>query len=190
MSLHKVLSRSHQEAFSRDSRLVQNAREDYFWGKQLHFHSENSCNLMDFFQNMIESTGLLGSEIYEIQETWMGQCELEYTNYTLKMQLKGLKFFHPVSPSESPKVMGLTNINHPDALCHFNGVTHCLWCRKEGENEGMIINHLWMMHYKLGLMCKKCLHCPLVMSEAIWHHGRRSCQQSAEGGPDKSSSSD
>ena len=76
--------------------------------------------------------GLLGSEIFEMQETWMGQCVLEYDNYALKTLLKGLKFFHLVSPSESPKVMGLTNIHHPNALCHFNGVTHCLWCRKEG----------------------------------------------------------
>ena len=72
MPLHKALSRSCQEAFSRDSRLVQKAREDYFWGNWLHFNSENSCNLMDVFHNMIDSTGLLGSEIYEIQETWMG----------------------------------------------------------------------------------------------------------------------
>ena len=91
---------------------------------------------------MIECTGLLDSKIYEIQETWMGWHELEYANYALKTLLKGLKFFHPVSPSKSPKVIGLTNIHHPDALCHFSGVTHCPWCGKEGQNEGMIINHL------------------------------------------------
>ena len=138
---------------------------------------------------MIESSGLLGSKIYEIQETWTGQHKLEYANYALKTLPKGLKFFHPVSPSESPKVMGLTNIHHPDALHHFNGVTHCPWCRKEGQNEGMIVNHLQMMHYKLGLVCEKCFCCPLVTSEAIWHHGQKSCQPSAEGSPDESSSS-
>ena len=57
---------------------------------------------MDVFQNMIESTGLLDSEIYEMQETWMGQSELEYANYTLNSLLKRLKFFHPVSP-QSPQ---------------------------------------------------------------------------------------
>ena len=30
---------------------------------------------MGIFQNIIESTSLLGFEIFEIQETWMGQCE-------------------------------------------------------------------------------------------------------------------
>ena len=146
MPLHKALSRSHQEAFSRDSRLVHKARKDYFQGNWPHFHSENSCDLMDVFCSMIESTGLLGSKMYKIQESWTGQCELEYTNYSPKILLKGLKFFHLMSPSESPKVMWLTNIHHPDALHHFNGVTHCLLCGKEGQNKGMIISHLWTMH--------------------------------------------
>ena len=114
---------------NRDSRLMQKAREDYFQTNWPHFNNENSFNLTGVFQSMIEPTGLLGSEIFEIQETGMGQHELEYANYTLKTLPKGLKFFHPVSPLESPKVMGLTNIHHPDALCHFNGLTHCPWCR-------------------------------------------------------------
>ena len=93
----------------------------------------------------------------------MGQHELEYANYALKTLPKGLKFFHLVSPSESPKVMGLTNIHHPDALYHVIGLTHCLWCRKEGQNDGMTVNHL--------------------------HHTQKRCHPSAEGGPDESSSS-
>ena len=138
---------------------------------------------------MIESAGLLGSEIYEIQDTWTGRPELEYTNYALKTLPEGLKFFCPVSPLEYPKVMGLTNIYHPDVLYHFNGVTHCLWCGKEGQNEGTNINYLWMMHYKLGLVCEKCFPCPLVTSEAIWCHGQKSCQPSTERGTDESSPS-
>ena len=187
MPLHKTLSRSCQKVFSRDFRLVWKAREDYFWGNQPHCHSKNSCNLMDIICNMIKSTGILGSEIFEILETWAGWYELEYANHALKTLPKGLKFFHLVSPSESPKVMGLTNMHNPDALCHFNGVTHCLWCKKEGQNEGMIINHLWTMHYKLGLVCEKCFRCPSVTSEAIWCHGQKNCQPSTEGGPDESS---
>ena len=184
-----ALSKSHQEAFNRDSRLVQKAREDYFWANWLHFNNKNSSDLTGIFQNMIESTSLLGSETFEIQETWMGWHDLEYANYVLKTLLKGLNFFCPVSPSESLKVMGLTNIHHPDAHHHFNGVTYCPWCRKEGQNEGMIVNCLQMTHYKLGLVCKKHFCCPSVTSKAIQHHGQKSCQPSAEGGPDKSSSS-
>ena len=142
MPLHMALSRSCQEAFNRDFRLKQKAREDYFWTNQLHFNNENSSDLTGIFWNVIESTGLLGSEIFEIQGTWMGRHELEYANYTLKTLPKGLKFFCWVSSLESPKVMGLINIHHPDAICHFKGVTHCLWCGKEGKNEETIINHL------------------------------------------------
>ena len=181
MPLHKALTRSQQEAFSRDSQLVCKAREKCYWENHLHFNSKNSCNLMDVFWNIIESVGLLGSEIYEIQDTWTWRCKLEYANYALKTLPKGLKFFHPMSPSESLKVMGLPNIHHPDALHHFNRVTHSQWCGKEGKNKGMIINHLWMMHYKLGLVCKKCFCCPLVTSKAIRCHGWKSCQPSTEG---------
>ena len=136
---------------------------------------------------MIESAGLLCSEIYEIQETWTGQHKLQYANYALRTLPKGLKFFYPVPPSESPKIMGLTGIYHPNALHHFNGVTHCLWCGKEGQNEGTIVNHLWMTHYKLGLVWEKYPHCLSVTSEAIQCHGHKSCQPSTEGGPNKSS---
>ena len=145
--------------------------------------------MADIFQSMIRSAGLLCSKIYEIQETWTGQHELQYTNYTLKTLPKGWKCFHPVSPSDSPKVMGLTGIHHPDALHHFNGVTHCPWCGKEGQNNGTVVNHLQMTHYKFGLVCEKCFCCPLVTSETIWCHGCKSCQLSVDGGPDKSSSS-
>ena len=65
--------------------------------------------------------------------------------------------------------MGLTGIHHPDALCHFNRVTHCPWCGKEGQNEGTVINHLLTVHYRLGLMCKKCFGCPSTSSETICH---------------------
>ena len=189
MLFYKALSRSCQEAFSRDSRLVQKVREDYYQENHPHFNSETSCNMVDVFWSIIESVGLLHSEIYEIQETWTGQCKLQYANYALKTLPKGLKFFHPVSPSESLKVMGLTGIHHPNALHHFNWVTHCPWCGKEGQNEGTIMNHLQTIHYKLGLVCEKFFHCPLVTSKAIQHHGCKSCQPSVVRGPTKSSSS-
>ena len=72
--------------------------------------------MVDIFWSMIKSTGLLSPKIYEIKETWTKCSELQYANYTLRTLPKGLKFFHPVSPSESLKVMGLTGIHHPDAL--------------------------------------------------------------------------
>ena len=145
--------------------------------------------MMDVFQSMVESTGLLCSEVHEIKEKWTGQSKLQYAKHALRTLPKGLKFFHPVSYLESPKVTGLTGIHHPNALYHFNGVTHCLWCGKEGQNEGTVVNHWRMVHYRLGLVCKKCFGCPSVTSEAIQCHGQKSHQPSAEGGMDESLSS-
>ena len=99
-------------------------------------------DLSEVFRHMAESTKLLGLAIYEIQEVWEGPDELQQANYALRSLLKGLKFLQVVPPLESPKVMGLVSIHNPDALCHFNGMTQCPWCGKEGQNEGTFINHL------------------------------------------------
>ena len=189
MPLHKMLTRSHHEAFAQDTHLVRKTREEYLRDHCPNFNNENTHDLLDIFWHMAESAGLLSSAIYEIQEAWTGWDELQHANHMLRALPKGLKFFQLVSPSESPKVMGLADIHHPDALWHFNGVTPCPWCGKEGQNEGTVVNHLRTMHYKLGLICKKCFRCPSVTSEAIQHHGRKNCQPSAEEGPDESSSS-
>ena len=107
--------------------------------------------MADVFQSMIESASLLSSKIHKIEETWTGWSKLQYANYTLRTLPKGLQFFHPVSPLESPKVMGLIGIHHPNTLHCFNGVIHCMWCGKEVQNEGTVVNHMQMTHYKLGV---------------------------------------
>ena len=135
MPLHKVLMRSHQEAFSQDTCLVRKMREEYFRNQCPNFYNENTHDLMDVFQHMIETAGLLGSAIYKIQEAWTGWDKLQDANYMLRTLPRGLKFIWAVSPSESPKVMGLVGIHHPNMLQCFNGVTHCPWCRKR-SNRG------------------------------------------------------
>ena len=135
---------------------------------------------------MSEIAGLLGFAIYEITEAWSGWDELQQANYSLMTLQEGLKFFRVVSPSDSPKVMGLMGIHDPDALYHFNGMTHCPLCRKEGQNKGTVVNHLQTVHYKLGLMCEKCFGCPSFTLEAICCHGQKNCQLSGEGCPNES----
>ena len=171
MLLHKVLTGSQWEAFARDSDLVWMAREDYFKTNHPHFDYKTTCDLMDIFQDMVTSTDLLGSQIYEIQEVWGGKSELQYVNNTLKTLPKGLQFFCPISPLELPKVMGLAGIHNPGALHCFNGMTFCPWCRKEGQNEGTIVNHLQVTHYRQGLVCGTCFPCPSATSKAIQCHG-------------------
>ena len=133
MPLHKALTRSHQEAFGQDSSLVRKMREEYFQSHCPNFNNKNSSDFMDVFPCMTETAGLLGSAIYEIKEAQTGKDELQQANYMLRTLPKGLKFFRAVSSSESTKVMGLMGIHDPDALCHFNGLTHCPWCRERGS---------------------------------------------------------
>ena len=84
---------------------------------------------------MATSAELSGTSIYKIQAVWTGLDGLRHAIYALRSLPKGLKFLHVVTPSESPKVMGLVGIHDPDALHHFNGMTHCPWCGKEGQNQ-------------------------------------------------------
>ena len=154
-----MLTASHLEAFNWGSPLVKETREDYFRKHSPNFSAKNTCDLSEVFRCMILATELFGSSIYEIKEPWVGPDELQQANYTLRTLPKGLKFLRAVSLSESPKVMGLTDIHDLDALHCFYRVTHFPWCSKVGLNEGTVVNHLQTIHYRLGLVCKKCYGC-------------------------------
>ena len=151
---------------------------------------EGNCNLSEIFKQMATSTKLLGTSIYKIQGSWMGADELKQANYALRSLPKGLKFLHVVPPSESPKVMGLVGIHDPDTLCHFSGIIHCLWCGKEGQNEGAMVNHLQTVHYRLGLVCNRCHDCPSITANTLCHHRQQDCHQPREKNPNESVSSE
>ena len=131
------VTRGSAEPFTRDSNLVCKVREEHNKTNHQHFNCVTFQDLMNIFWHMITSAGLLGSQIYEIQEFWEGWSKLQYANNALRASPKGLQFLYAVSPSESPKVMGLAGIHNPDALHHFYGMTFCPWCRKEGQNKGL-----------------------------------------------------
>ena len=165
---------------------MKEARKEYFKRHSYNFTVEGTCDLLGVFKWMAKSADLLGTPIHEIQAVWMRPDELRQANYALKSLPKGFKFLHVVPPSESLKVMGLVGIHDPDALCHFNSLTHCHWCEKEGQNEGTVVNHLQMVHYRLDLVCKKCNDCPSTSLDTLCHHSWKNCQQSGERNPDKS----
>ena len=85
MHLKKLLKGGQWEAFSKDSDLVQQAREAYFRTSHPDFNHKVPCNLASLFWDMIISAGLLYSKIYEIQEIWMGPEDLWYANDVLKI---------------------------------------------------------------------------------------------------------
>ena len=183
---NKVLKQSCLEAFSQDTDLVKEARKEYFSKHSYRFTMEGTHDLSEVFKWMDKSAELLGTSIHEIQVVWTGLDELRHANYALRSLPKGLKFLCVVPPSEPPKVMGLMGIHDPDTLHCFNGLTHCPWCGKEGQNEGTVVNHLQMVHYRLGLVCNKCNNCPSTSSDTLCHHGWQNCQQPGEKIPDES----
>ena len=187
---NKALKQSCSEAFSWDLDLVQEAREEYFSKHSYNFIMEGTHNHSEIFRWMATSTELLGTSIYEIQVVWTGLDELRQANYALRSLPKGPKFLHTVPPSESPKVMGLVGIHDPDTLCHFNGMTHWSWCGKEGQNKGTVVNHLWTVHYRLGLKCNKCNNCPSTSSDTLCCHGQQDCQKPGEKVPNEPVSSE
>ena len=179
MPLNTLLKGGQGEAFSKDSDLVQQAREAYFSTSHPDFDCKVPHNLASLFWYIIISASLLDSKIYEIQEIWTGQEDLWYANDALKSLQKGLWFFCLISPLESTKVMGMKGVHHPDTLHHFTRLTFCPWCGKEGQNKGTMVNHLWTTHYELGLVCNQCLNFLLITLEATQCHGQ--CCKTAQG---------
>ena len=164
------------DAFSWDSDPVKEARACYFTTHFWDWIHGNTEDLSDIFKGLAQEAGLLGESIFKIQWSWKGPEHLRQANYVFQTKPKGLKFLRVVSTKESPKEMGLKGIHNPEALQHFSGYTYCLWCGKRGQNEGTIINHLRMVHYKLGLICNKCYGCPTTMSDTLWRHGHVTCK--------------
>ena len=158
---------SHADAFSRDSDPVKEARARYFATHSWDWAHSNLEDLSNIFRELAQETGLLGESIFEIQQSWKGPDHLKQANYVFHSQPKGLRFLRVVSAKESPKEMGLKGIHDPEALWHFVGYTYCPWCGKSGQNEGTIVNHLRMVHYKLGLICDRCFGCPTTMVDTL-----------------------
>ena len=127
----------------------------------------NTDNLSKIFNELAQGAGLLGESIHKLQQSRDGPEDLKHGNYVLQSLPKGLKFLRVVSTKESQKVMSLKGIHDPDALWHFASFTYCPWCRKDGQNEGTIVNHLRTIHYKLGLICNQCYSCPTVTLDTL-----------------------
>ena len=176
--------------FSQENDLVKEARKEYFSKYSYNFITEGTCDLSEVFRQMAKSAELLGTSIYEIQALCTGPDELRQANYALRSLPKGLKFVCAVLPSESPAVMGLVGIHDLDALNQFNGLSHCPWCGKEGQNEGTVVNHLWTVHYRLGLVCDKCSDCPSTSLDTVYHHYQQNCQEPGEKIPNELVSSE
>ena len=106
---------------------------------------------------------------------WIWRTETSKLHFTIFTQRSEASLH--CTPSESPKVMGLMGIHDPDSLCHFSGITYCPRCREEGQNEGTMVNPLWTMHYRLGLVSNRCYDCWSTTSDTLCCHGWHNCCQ-------------
>ena len=147
-------------------------RETYFLLHHPNFNHENTHDFSEVFQCMAKKADLFGSAIFKITEIWLVQDELWQANDSLMTLRKGLKFFRAVSPSKSPKVMGLMGIHDLNALLPL------VW--KGGSKQVHHHQSLEDSAFKLGLMCDKCFSCPSIFSETICHHRWRGCLPSGE----------
>ena len=146
------------------------ACQNYWKAHKAIFEQEGSHNLTSVFQQMARATNLLDTEIHEVQEVWTGWQGSKATNHAAKASQRDIQFFCMVMPNESPNIMGLKGIHSPKAL-HQGSCSFCpFWCEKEGQNEGMVVNHLQTMHYHLGLVCTLCIDFFTTSTDAMrWH---------------------
>ena len=157
------------EAFHKDLDLVRCIRQTYFRAHMLVFHKKVTHDLANIFwrwQKWQASWALNPPSSGSV----VGQKELHMANHAAKGSAKNLHYFWVVSPIKSPKIMGLKGIHSPDARKCQTGLSFCPWCRKEGQNEGAMVNHLCTGHYCLGLVCKRCLHHFTISSDRMQHH--------------------
>ena len=71
---------------------------------------------------------------------------------------------------ELPNTMGLRGTHSPKALQRQGGLSFCPWCKKEGQNEGTVVNHLRTSHYHLGFICSCCVEYFTMSTDAMhWH---------------------
>ena len=157
MPLKKLLKGGWQEAFLKDSDLVQWARKAYFRTTHPDFNHEASLDLSLTFCEMAHSAGLHGSSIYEVKDVWAWQKDLHTANHAAKTLQKNIQFFCLVSLSASLSIMRLEGIHSSEALHLRHGLSYSPWCGKGWQNEGRMVNHLHTIHYCLGLACTLCL---------------------------------
>ena len=121
------------------------------------FAQEGSYDVTPVFWEMAWETNLLDTEIYEVQEVWTSWWGLKATNHAAKASQRDMQFFHTVTPTESPNIMGLKGIHFPKSFIGKAGAPTASGVQKEGQNEGTVINHLWTIHYHLCLVCILCM---------------------------------
>ena len=75
------------------------------------FEQEGSYDLTSVFWDIAQETSLLNVKIYEVQEAWTSQWGLKAANHAAKASQRVIQFFHMVTPTKLPNIMGLKGIH-------------------------------------------------------------------------------
>ena len=148
------------------------ARWAYFKAHWPNFELEGLYYISPTFWQMATSTNLLGTKTHKVQENLGGRKDLWAANQAAKSSSNDIHFFIVVAPTELLKIMGFKGIHSPKALWWQSGLTFCPWCRKEGQNEGTVVNHLQTTHYHLGLICACCLDYFTTSADTMHQHAQ------------------
>ena len=100
-----------------------------------------------------------------------------------KISSMDIHFSRIVAPNQLPKIMRLDGTHSLKALQWQNSLNFCPWCRKEGQNEGIVVNHLHTMHYHLGLICAHCLNYFTISTDTMQQHAQL-CKSTAASNDD------
>ena len=100
------------------------------------------------------------------------RCGLDERTSELPTCSKGHPIFPGSAAHDLPKIIGLKGMHSPEALCQQAGLSFCPWCGKEGQNEDTIVNHLWISHYHLGLVCSHCLKYFTICADTMCCHSQ------------------
>ena len=141
----KALKEPHHKAFSKELVVVRMARSNLLrdaltqhWAGGVRMTSP-AC-----FNKWLPPLNLLGTDIHEVQEDlgWQEETPSWQLAHQVLFQGHSLLWDHS-SPTKLLKIMGLEGIHlHQRPWQWQSSLTLCLWCGKEGQNEGMVVNHL------------------------------------------------
>ena len=76
----------------KDSDLVQQTKKAYFRTNHPDFDCEVLYDLSHTFQEMTDSAGLHELDIYEVQDAWTRQKDLQTANHTAKASQRNIQF--------------------------------------------------------------------------------------------------
>ena len=167
--LVRLLKESCWEALEKDSKLIRSTRWAYFKTHCPNYDHEGSNNLSHTYQG--------DGYLHWPSGLWCpwGSAGVDWLKRPLGCSPCSEKFpkGHPFLPGGASHWIaqdhGLKWNPFPQGpeMVKWSVLLPMVW---EGQNEDMVVNHLWMSHYHLGLVCSQCLEYFTTSANTMFHH--------------------